>query len=195
MPIIKRQIALLLILCSSLFAEGGMNNALHTRSSVQSPVTFSENNQMNSLEQIEPAGDYPRFNVYTSIGIYEMLQVGLGYNIDENWGVALKGNMFLLRGGMFFNGAYGYGIKLHRRLYKGREFRLFDTINLEACLGSNLFIGERTLYKDVQLDLSSEKPLNRGVSFFYSFGAGYSTNETGGYLLMPVLKCGIITKF
>lgn len=195
MPIIKRQIALLLILCSSLFAEGGMNNVLHMKSSVQSPVTFSENNQMNSLEQIEPAGDYPRFNVYTSIGIYEMLQVGLGYNIDENWGVALKGNVFMLRASFLFDGAYGYGIKLHRRLYKGREFRLFDTINLEACLGSNLFKGERTLYKDVQLDLSSEKPLNRGVSFFYSFGAGYSTNETGGYLLIPVLKCGIITKF
>lgn len=184
----------LLILWSSLYAQINQEKTLMMKSAVLTNKFLSGSVPVNKSIQNEKTKDNVRFNIYTSLGIYEMLLIGLGYNIDEDWGMALKGNVFLLRGSTFFNAAYGYGIKVHKRLYKGNKFRLFDTVNLEACVGSNLFMGERTLYKDIQFDLSSEKPFNLGISFFYSFGVGYSTNEEGGYLLMPVLKCGSIIK-
>ena len=160
------------------------------------PLTsISNTDDLFRSDSTKNASLYDNFFFYSTIGLYEISSIGLGYNINENWGIALKANIFLLRSRFLFNGAAGVGIKIHRRIFKDKKFRLFDTINLEASIGSNNFKRDITKCKEVQLDLASESDGYNGLNFYYSAGVGYSFENRSGALLMPSIKLGLIYIF
>ncbi len=135
------------------------------------------------------------FFAYFTIGLFEITSIGVGYNISPDWGIAIKSNIFLLRSRFFINGAEGLGIKIHKRIFKNKKFRLFDTINLEASIGSNNFNKDITRCKEIELDLASESDGDSGLNFYYSFGMGYSYENRSGDLLLPSIKFGMIYIF
>lgn len=75
-----------------------------------------------------------------------------------------------------------------------REFRLFDTISLEASYGSTITTVHNPC-SEVQIIVSSQKESVPGLHFYYSAGLDYSHEKSSGGMFTPSFRLGTIFNF
>lgn len=139
--------------------------------------------------------------LFSSIGLIEILSLGVGYQVTENFSLALKwSGTWIGSGEILPNSASGYGIKLSYH----KPFLFFNsvtfgyiiyfksTLDWESIkqpwnLGYEPFI--KGQYFD--LNIGRETINESGFNFFWAIGFSVSAAKEANILYVPSLKIGL----
>jgi len=135
--------------------------------------------------------NYRTIYFHITLGIAEPLGVGCGYQLNKNWGVALKWGAYWLSGGVYApNGSAGFGIKLSRSL----NYLFINNINCEVTLFNELFSGvSKTMNIEgyaFEINVGNENIIEGSVNFIWLIGLSVSSGKHSPPLYLPQLKIG-----
>jgi hypothetical protein len=131
-----------------------------------------------------------------TIGAIEILSFSLGYQINDNFSVAIKAqNIASGGGGLFFNTSEGIGLS-GSYYFKSA---LFNSIKLSITplLKTSYSYEPKEFIKGFSLELATnrEKIYSHLFRFYYELGIAYSKVNDRKPLLAPIVKVGVIYNF
>jgi len=172
-------------------------------------VSLSQNNSLslnrydfNSIEQ-ENKNEKKVRNIFlfSSIGVLEIISVGIGYQITDNFSLSLKGSVTGFEGGAFNvpNSTKGLGIKLTYYC----PFIFLNTISFEYTLHLDAnfdYLGRRIHKPSLKgsffdFNIGKESINEAGFNFFWSVGFCINSVKYVQILYSPSIKIGLNFNF
>lgn len=144
--------------------------------------------------------------LFSSVGIIEVLSLGVGYQVTENFSLALKWSATWIGSGAMIlpNGASGYGIKLSYH----KPFLFCNSTSFEYILylHSTLDWERKKLYGRIDkiptlkghyfdFNIGRETINESGFKFFWAIGFCVSAAKEAHVLYAPSLKIGLNYNF
>jgi len=188
----KKYLLVLFFVSNILLGQGIIEK--NSSSSSFTKNLISENAKRNTRNiNISEVVDtnYRTIYFHITIGIAEPLGVGCGYQLNENWGVALKWGAYWLSGGVYAPKTNaGFGIKLSRSL----DYLFINNINCEVTLFNELFSGvSKTMTIEgyaLDINVGNEKIIKDSGNFIWAIGLSVSSGKHSPPLYLPQLKIG-----
>ena len=143
---------------------------------------------------------YHEFFIYAGMGITDIVYLGVGKNISENYRIALKADLFPLRGtGEGIRIASGLGIKFSKLFFHNllsKSIFPIDNVSLEYSYGFT-FPGYNALkyIGKYELNFGSEKINQIGLNFCWAIGVAVIDEQNKKPLVLPNFKFGLIYNF
>lgn len=136
--------------------------------------------------------NYRNGYAYLSFGLAEVVSLGVGLQINEDYAIGIKyGGCWIAKG---FRYGAGFGLKLSRYL----SLKYFNNINLELTTytSSSVQFTESNLIKGAAFDfnIGNESKLN-AINFIWSVGFITSVANGARPLFVPSLKIGFNINF
>lgn len=146
------------------------------------------------------------FFIYTSIGVPEMITVGLGYQLNENISSSILGGIVMLKGGVYFP-RLTRSAGLEYSYHTDRKIFLFNKISIQYRVffyDPESQVLQRSdyplLYGDYLEVCIGNEETKKGVNLFWSIGYCYNSirgdiSDNGSYTLFSVklgLNCNLI---
>lgn len=144
--------------------------------------------------------------LFSSVGVIEILSLGVGYQVTENISLALKWSTTWIGSGAMIlpNGASGYGIKLSYH----KPFLFFNSTSFEyiVYLHSTLDWERKKLYGQINkiptykghyldFNIGRETINESGFNFYWVVGFCVSAAKEAHVLYAPSLKIGLNYNF
>ncbi len=140
------------------------------------------------------------FFIYTGVGIADIVYLGIGKNIFKEYSLAIKTDIFPLRGsGEGIRIATGIGIKFSKLFYNNllpKSFFPIDNISIEYSYG--LTYGSNSTDKNIgkyQFNFGSDKINQSGINFCWAIGIAIITEKNMNALVLPNFRIGLIYNF
>lgn len=127
---------------------------------------------LDSSKSLDSAKAESKYCIAVSVGFYELSALRIGYQINEEWGISIKGN-FVSQGFFNTNHTYGRGIGLRvSRTFP--QWLIFNNISVEPTYITKAYIddGPDASGAILEINTGTEITNRKGIHFFWS--AGYS---------------------
>jgi len=188
----------------SLISGGIKKNSHHTNSVVSRAHEYSYDYRTDCFISREAKqcsdSSYHEFFFYAGMGIADIVYLGVGKNISENYRIAIKTDLFPLRGtGEGIRIASGLGIKFSKLFYQNllsKSIFPIDNVSLEYSYGFT-FPGYNTLkyIGKYEFNFGSEKINEIGINFCWAIGAAVIDEQHKKSQVLPNFKGGLIYNF
>lgn len=173
---------------------------------------FSQSNLINNTNSnsltnnAEIDNDHRGIFLFSSIGLIEVVSIGVGYQVNENFSFSLKGSATWIGSSAMIlpNSASGYGIKLTYH----KQFLIFNAATFEYVLytKSTLDWERKKLYGQIEMiptfkgyyldfNIGRETINESGFNFFWGLGICVSAAKEAHILYSPSLKVGLNYNF
>lgn len=172
-----------------------------------SQINLINNTNSNSLtNNTEIDNDLRGIFLFSSIGLIEVVSIGVGYQVNENFSFSLKDSATWIGSSAMIlpNSASGYGIKLTYH----KPFLIFNTSSFEYILytQSTLDWERKKLYGQIEkiptlkgyyldFNIGRETINESGFNFLWGIGICVSAAKEAHILYAPSLKLGLNYNF
>lgn len=190
----KKHLLVSLLLCSNILLGQSTNENNYSISADDKKI-FLTTAEYNSF-RVDNADTNSRIAFfYFTTGIAEPIAIGFGYQLNEDWAIALKWSGYWLSGGTFVpESGGGYGLKLSRRTH----IKYINNLNFEMTPFLNASNDEsKVFFKGFAFDLNigNEQIKNCGIYFIWSVGLTASYARHTPPLFLPNIKIGFNINF
>lgn len=135
--------------------------------------------------------------IFVGVGLFEIFQFGIGYQVDKKYSIALKyASTWLSYGGSYINPGIGTGIGISTSCYK--NIWLFNKISIDYIyyikLPIIIYNSEKSIKPNggyLEITFGQEEiEDNEKFQFYWACGIGVSYPHRSKILVLPTIKIG-----